>query len=267
MAASVAQMIALILPAGGLLLILVTVGRRVLQMLWNWSKLLPAPGISRAGAWRRNQAVYYQLTLDLDPPYEQLVVRDRQTWSLPVVAFAPTLAFVAALTLGILRFGIPTLWRLASAQRWTTWVVVVLVCMSAGALSFQLVMAYRRLFVAPQADAPHRRVRWKPFLACAGSLIVGGVMAAVGLRRWSPAPWRADGILDLTKWLLAALICMDSGATILALLKLLRILSTGSTQERGAHRTRGFPLVGTVITLIVIGMVGIVILRFSVSPS
>jgi hypothetical protein len=223
--------------------------------------------ISAARSWRHKEAVYYQLTLDLDPPYEQLVVRDRQTWSLPVVAFAPTLGFVAMLTLGVLRFAIPALWGIATTQRWTTWVVVVLVCMSAGALAFHLVMAYRSLFVAPHGGAAHPRVRWKAVLACAGTLIVGGTVVLLALRQWVPAAWRGDGALDLAKWLLAALICMDSGAIILALLKLLRLLSARSALTVAAHRRRRFPVVGTVIALIVMSMVGIMILRLSVSVS
>jgi hypothetical protein len=267
MAAMVAQRIALILPAGGMVLILITVGRKALRMLWGWSKLLPARGIFPVGSWRRNEAVYYQLTLDLDPPYDQLVVRERQTWSLPVVAFVPTLGFVAMLTLGVLRFAIPTLWGIATVQRWTTWAVVVLVCMSAGALAFHLIMTYRRLFVAPQAWTSHGRVRWKAVLACAGTLIVGGTVALMALRQWVPAQRRVDGVLDLVKWLLAALICMDSGAIILALLKLLRLLSARSTLTVAAHRRRRFSMVGAVIALIVMSMVGIMILRLSVSVS
>jgi hypothetical protein len=267
MAATVAQMIALILPAGGMVLILITVGRKVLRMLWNGSKLLPARGIFPVGSWRRNEAVYYQLTLDLDPPYDQLVVRERQTWSPPVVAFIPTLGFVAMLTLGVLRFAIPALWGIATTQRWTTWVIVVLVCMSAGALAFHLVMAYLSLFVAPHGGATPPRVRWKAVLACACTLVVGGTVVLLALRQWVPAAWRGDGALDLAKWLLAALICMDSGAIILALLKLLRLLSARSTLTIAAHRRRRFPVVGTVIALIVMSMVGIMILRLSVSVS
>jgi hypothetical protein len=150
------------------------------------------------------------------------------------------LASTALIGLGVEWVGLPTLWRLASAQRGLTRVVVVLVGMSAGALTFQLVMAYRRLFVAPQATAWHRRVRWKPVLACAGTLILGGTATLVGLWQWLSAPGRGDGVVDLAKWLLAALICMDSGAIILAVLTLVRLRSARFPRMEGAHRPRRF---------------------------